>query len=74
MGDVLVALSNDDPRMIAWEKWKASEDFMNTRKWALKEAHVDGSLWAAFLAGWTSSSDTAERAEFDRLAKQLEER
>ena len=44
-------LPKDDPRLVAWEAYKATNDYANTRQWALHEAHVDGSLWAAFIAG-----------------------
>lgn len=43
----------NDPLMIAWEAYKASPEYANTRRWALQEAHVDGSLWAAFVAGFS---------------------
>lgn len=40
------------PLMQAWEAYKATDDYKNTRKWALQEEHVDGSLWAAFACGF----------------------
>lgn len=45
-------IAKDDPLMKAWEAYKATDDFANTRHWALKEPHTEGSLWAAFMAGW----------------------
>lgn len=47
----MVALGGDDPRMVAWEAYKATPEYANTRKWARTE-HAEGSLWAAFLEGW----------------------
>jgi hypothetical protein len=52
-----VALSQDDPRMVAWTAYQQTEDYANSRRWALHaeadaREYVDGSLWAAFLAGW----------------------
>ena len=47
------ALSSDDPRMIAWNKYKETEEYSNTKGWAGYAQHVEGSLWAAFLVGWT---------------------
>ncbi len=56
---------DDDPRMIAWKKYKATDDYANTLKWAIgpvdanprtAERHrgwVEGALWAAFCAGFT---------------------
>lgn len=46
----------DHPLMIAWEKYRASSAYQNTRKWALQEAHVDGSLWASFDMGFLAAS------------------
>ncbi len=50
------ALDPDDPRMIAWEKYRKMEEYANVRKWALNEQHVDGSLWAAFVTGYEMAS------------------
>lgn len=50
-GGVQTGMSREDPIMIAWEEYKRSEAYDNTRKWALDKNHVDGSLWAAFLVG-----------------------
>jgi hypothetical protein len=47
---------SDHPMMIAWESYKTSEDYANTRKWAQHEQHVNGSLWAAFVEGWKRSA------------------
>ena len=52
-------VSADDPRMIAWTAYKATDDYANTLKWALwphnderKQQYVEGSLWAAFIEGF----------------------
>jgi hypothetical protein len=64
------ALNKDDPRMIAWEAWKQTEEYANALRWAetisvrfsvtepipAVQSHANGSLWAAFIAGWTSAS------------------
>ena len=57
----MVALSANDPLMKAWETYKLTPHFANTRKWAtdidwLKQdaSNADGQLWAAFEAGWRS--------------------
>ncbi len=49
-------LSPDDPRLIAWNAYKRTDTFRNARAWALQEEHVDGSLWAAFLAGYEAAA------------------
>jgi hypothetical protein len=65
----------------AWERYKQSERFVNSRKWALHpdaeaRAYVDGSMWAAFEEGFNAalSSTPGERtepttADFDALLK-----
>lgn len=50
-------LAQDDPRWIAWQEYKATPDYENARKWALHEAHVDGSLWDAFIAGFHAAQE-----------------
>lgn len=47
----MTPLPPDAPAMVAWATFKDSEEYQNTRKWALDSNHVDGSLWAAFLRG-----------------------
>ena len=47
----------DSPMMLAWERYKATSEYANTRNWALHEAHVDGSLWAAFCEGFRMATD-----------------
>jgi hypothetical protein len=55
----------DHPLMKAWEAHKATEDFSNSRKWALHEEHLDGSLWALFSAGWQAAQpDTIQAARY----------
>jgi hypothetical protein len=56
--------------MIAWKAWQASEDYDNAKRWAqelsiksngpklaawtAEHPHLEGSLWAAFVAGWNA--------------------
>ena len=51
-GQTEIPLSHPMRKM--WEEYKASSDYASTRKWAGYDMHVDGSLWAAFVAGWNS--------------------
>lgn len=48
-----------DPLMIAFSAWHESAEYANTRRWALKPDHVDGSLWAAFEAGFKAATERA---------------
>ncbi len=45
----------DHPMLIAWKRHKDTPEYANTRKWAADPDHVDGSLWATFIAGWQHS-------------------
>ena len=46
--------------MIAWNKYKETDGFKNTKKWAANEKHVDGSLWAAFLTGFNGGKSAPQ--------------
>ena len=56
---VQAPVSENDPRKVAWEAWKAMAEFENARRWALHEEHVDGSLWWAFIVGYAAATDRA---------------
>jgi hypothetical protein len=51
---VVRAVPTDHPMMKLWNEYKASSDYATSRKYAIDPQHVDGSLWAAFCAGWNS--------------------
>ena len=55
--EVMAEVPRNDPMRIAWEEYKQTEEFANTRKWAVHEEHVDGSLWTAFCAGYQAALD-----------------
>jgi hypothetical protein len=49
--------------MVAWEAHKLTNEYANTRKWALaakageqSESYVDGSLWACFAEGFNAAT------------------
>lgn len=49
-------LSKDNPIMIAWENYKNTPEYENTKHWATNQKHTEGSLWAAFLAGFMTQN------------------
>jgi hypothetical protein len=59
-------LSKDSPIMIAWEKYKATEEFKNSSNWAKhrepngEHLHVEGALWAAFYQGFVFGGNLLE--------------
>lgn len=58
MGSTQWPVPKDAPVMVAWERYKQTEEYANTRKWAQTE-HVDGSLWAAFEEGFRAALPSA---------------
>lgn len=60
-------VSEDDPRMIAWESYKKTADFTNSRRWAITSKqtveypNLDGSLWAVFIEGFQAGQDAYTR-------------
>jgi hypothetical protein len=55
----MVALPKDSPIMRAWDAYKATPDYANSLKWAAHDEHRVGSMWAAFLQGWTLATERA---------------
>lgn len=49
----------DHPLMKAWEAYKATPDFGNSKQWAAHPEHLLGSLWAVFNAGWNAGTAAA---------------
>jgi len=62
----------DAPLMKAWERYKATESYANSFRWAADEKHRTGSLWAAFSAGFAASFLQSHDAGRERL-RQIEE-
>ena len=59
-GESMSVVPQDSPLMKAWEAYKTTDEYQNTRKWAAYTEHVDGSLWAAFCAGFAHSPSAPE--------------
>lgn len=49
----------DHPMMVAWNEFKATEEFANAERWAHSPEHLDGSLWAVFIKGWYKAVERA---------------
>lgn len=56
------AVPADAPVMIAWTAYKAREEYANSWRWAAHEEHRDGSMWAAFYAGFYAAAFNAAQA------------
>ena len=57
MSNVQTPVPENAPLMVAWTEYKQSAEFENTKKWAGHPKHVDGSLWAAFSAGFAAREE-----------------
>ncbi len=50
-------LSKDHPIRIAWDKYKESEEYRNSFKWAGFEEHRVGSMWAIYEQGYRDAKN-----------------
>ena len=48
-------IPQDHPLMRAWNAHKVTPEYANSKSWAQHAEHVEGSLWALFMAGWTAA-------------------
>lgn len=56
-------VGKSSPLWKAWEDYNGSDDYQNTRTWAMREEHVDGSLWSAFEHGFRAIPAWPTRGE-----------
>lgn len=50
-------LPKDHPMMVAWDTYRATEEYRNSFKWASDVQHRPGSMWAAFMTGYMAASE-----------------
>lgn len=53
------ACKPNEPVMVAWDEYKKTEDYANSKKWAAHREHTEGSLWAAFAKGFEAATERA---------------
>ena len=53
--ELMGAVPDTDPLMVAWKAYRESAEYANTAKWAVKAEHSEGSLWAAFEQGFRAA-------------------
>jgi hypothetical protein len=68
----MTPISKDAPVMKAWNAHKNSDDFANSKKWAVYPEHVDGSLWATFYAGYFACAVAQSAAPTEPADTQIE--
>ena len=56
MSETTTPVSKDSPLWLAWEAYTATEEYANTKRWAVVPEHAEGSLWAAFERGFAAQS------------------
>ena len=52
-------VAKGDPMMIAWESFKASDEYVNAKSWAAYPEHLEGALWGMFVAGFCAATQRA---------------
>jgi hypothetical protein len=45
--------------MVAWTEYTKTDDFANSKRWAVHPQHMEGSLWAAFAKGFAMATERA---------------
>lgn len=63
MDDAMTPVDPNSPLSKMWEEWKSSDDYANSRKWAMHEDHIEGSLWNAFMRGFMAGECRASTGE-----------
>lgn len=56
---IMTPCLKNDPLMIAWNNYKLTPEYQNSKKWATNPDHVDGSLWAVFEAGFKAAMEAS---------------
>lgn len=57
----MIPLPNDHPLRVAFAEYQQTDEYKNTKRWALNPEHVDGSLWAVFETGWRLSREAEQK-------------
>ena len=60
MSGAMRQVADDEPLMVAWKAHQQTEEYANSRKWAAFPEHLDGSLWALFMAGFFAGQKAAQ--------------
>ena len=75
----MTPLPHDHPMLMAWNKYKETAEFANTKHWVSlpnnshnKGLYIDCSLWASFMAGWNAAQDAASHAAVPALLDEVE--
>lgn len=58
------------PVKLAWDAYLATDNYENTRKWALYPLYAESALWAAFLEGFRSAELLHTKESIDETQSQ----
>jgi len=66
-------IPDEHPLKVAYDKYAQTDDYKNSFRWAAEEQHRNGSMWAAFMAGWNAGCNHAyqDRAYDDLAASNI---
>ncbi len=53
----------DSPLMREWENYTSTEEYHNSFRWAAHEEHRQGSMWAAFMAGFLAANPDGAKSD-----------
>ena len=59
----MTPLPQDHSLMQAWEAYKLTEEYTNSKHWAPSPQHIQGALWAVFSAGWEAKTKSPRGAQ-----------
>jgi len=55
------ALPPGNPMLVAFEQYRATEEYQSAHRWAQVPEHTQGALWAAFVRGWLVATSLVPR-------------
>ena len=55
MSENMTPIDQRDPLWLTWQKYRQTEQYANAAKWATHAEHTEGSMWAAFTAGFKAA-------------------
>ena len=58
-GGVAAEMPLTHPLRAAWEQYKQTDDYKNTRKWVAQPEHLEASLWSVWLAAFSAATERA---------------
>jgi hypothetical protein len=67
-------LSSGHPMLVAWKAYASGDAYKNSLKWAAFDEHREGSMWAAFTAGYEAAQQDARLPKDAGVTTETEEK